>query len=259
MNLSERVALVTGGAAGIGRGIAVELARGGATVVVADVQRTPNLAEERARGTTVEVVANLDGDGEAVFSECDVSDEAAVEATVETAVERFGRLDILVNNAGISVSGSVHELDQEDWRRSLDVNLTGVYLASKHAAAHVRASPAGRIVNLASTAAFEGGPEAAGYCATKAGVVNLTRQMAVDYGPDGVTVNALCPGPVYTSMSRDTFDDPDRRTVYEEHVLLPYFGEPADVGRLARFLASDAARYVTGAAIPVDGGWLASR
>jgi NAD(P)-dependent dehydrogenase (short-subunit alcohol dehydrogenase family) len=185
--------------------------------------------------------------------------EPAVEAAITATVERFGGLDILVNNAGISVSGSVHELDRDEWEQSLDVNLTGVYLTTKHAASHLRESDAGRIINLASTAAFEGGPRAAGYCATKAGVVNLTRQMAVDYGPDGVTVNALCPGPIYTSMSQGTFDDPERREIYEEHVLVPYFGEPSDVGKLTRFLASDAARYITGTAIPIDGGWLASR
>jgi NAD(P)-dependent dehydrogenase (short-subunit alcohol dehydrogenase family) len=257
MDLSGRTALVTGGAAGIGRGIAIELARGGANVVVADVRSEPKLAEERRDGTTVEVIERLGGAAE--YAECDVSDERAVAAAIAATTERFGSLDVLVNNAGISVRGSVHELDRDEWERSLDVNLTGVYLATKHAASHLRTSDAGRIVNLASTAAFEGGPRAAGYCATKAGVVNLTRQMAVDYGPDGVTVNALCPGPIYTSMSRGTFDDPERRESYEEHVLLPYFGEPSDVGKLTRFLASDAARYVTGTAIPIDGGWLASR
>lgn len=257
MDLTGRTALVTGAAAGIGRGIAIELARGGADIVVADVREEPKLADERERGTTVEVVADIGGEAE--FVECDVSEEAAVEATVDATVERFGGLDILVNNAGISVKGSVHELDREDWERSLGVNLTSIYLTTKHAAAHLRESDAGRILNLASTAAFEGGPRAAGYCATKAGVVNLTRQMAVDYGPDSATVNALCPGPIYTSMSQGTFDDPKRREVYEKNVLLPYFGDPEDVGQLARFLASDAAAYITGTAIPIDGGWLASR
>lgn len=257
MDLTDKTAIVTGGSAGIGRGIAIELARGGADVVVADVREEPKLSDERDRGTTFEFIDGLAGEAE--FVECDVGDEAAVEATVDATVERFGGLDVLVNNAGISVKGSVHELDREEWERSLDVNLTGVYLTTKHAVSHLRESDAGRILNLASTAAFEGGPRAAGYCATKAGVVNLTRQMAVDYGPDGVTVNALCPGPIYTSMSQGTFDDPERREVYEEHVLLPYFGEPEDVGQLARFLASDAARYITGTAIPIDGGWLASR
>jgi NAD(P)-dependent dehydrogenase (short-subunit alcohol dehydrogenase family) len=255
MDLTDRTAVVTGGAAGIGRGIALELAREGADVVVADVREDPKLPAETV--PTVERVRDLGRS--AAFVECDVSDEDAVEALVEATVERFGGLDVLVNNAGVSVAGSVHELDREDWNRALGVNLTGVYLASKQAAPHLRASEAGRIVNIASTAAFEGGPAAASYCATKAGVVNLTRQMAVDYGPDAVTVNALCPGPVYTSMSRETFDDPERREAYDEHVLLPYFGEPRDVGRLTAFLASDAARYVTGAAIPIDGGWLASR
>lgn len=257
MDLTGRIALVTGGAAGIGRGIAIELARNGADVVVADVREQPKLASERERGSTTEVIESLGRLAEHVA--CDVGDETAVEQLVEAAVDSFGSLDILVNNAGISIQGSVHELDRADWERSMDVNLTGVYLTSKHAVPYLKESDAGRILSLASTAAFEGGERAAGYCATKAGVVNLTRQMAVDYGPDGVTVNALCPGPVYTSMSKSTFDDPERRKRYEEHVLLPYFAEPSDVGNLATFLASDLGRYITGAAIPIDGGWTASR
>lgn len=257
MDLTGKTALVTGGAAGIGRGIAIELARGGANVVVADVREKPKLEAERNRGKTVDIIEELGGD--ALFSECDVGKEASVETTVDKTVSEYGGLDILVNNAGISVPGSVTELDRKDWDKITEVNLTSVYLTTKHAATHLDGSDAGRIINLASTAAFEGTPQGAGYCATKGGVVNLTRQLAVDFGPEGTTVNALCPGPIYTSMSQGTFDDPERREIYEEHVLLPYFGEPEDVGQLARFLASDAARYITGAAIPIDGGWLASR
>ncbi|UTF55679.1 SDR family NAD(P)-dependent oxidoreductase [Natronosalvus rutilus] len=257
MDLTGRTALVTGAAAGIGRGIAIELARGGANVAVTDLRKEPKLVEEQERGETTEVIEDFGGD--ALFSECDVGNESSVKATVGETVEAFGGIDILVNNAGISVPGSVTELGWEDWEQIVDVNLTSVYLTTKHAASHLNESGAGRIVNLASTAAFEGTPKGAGYCATKGGVVNLTRQLAVDFGSDGTTANALCPGPIYTSMSQGTFDDPERREVYEEHVLLPYFGEPEDVGQLTRFLASDAARYITGTAIPIDGGWLASR
>lgn len=257
MDLTGRTALVTGAAAGIGRGIAIELARGGANVVVADIRREPKLDGERERGETVDVIRGLDGN--AVFSECDVGDETAVESTIERAIDQYGGLDILVNNAGISVPGSVDDLDSEDWDRIVDTNLTSVFLTTKYASPHLDESEAGRVVNIASTAAFEGTPGGAGYCATKGGVVNFTRQLAVDFGPEGTTVNALCPGPIYTSMSQGTFDDPERRDIYEEHVLLPYFGDPEDVGKLARFLASDAARYITGTAIPIDGGWLASR
>lgn len=257
MDLTDRTALVTGGAAGIGRGIAIELARGGANVVVADVRTEPKLDEERQRGETTDVIEHLGGN--ALFSECDVGDESAVESTVADAVDEYGSLEILVNNAGISVPGAVTDLDRGDWEEIVDVNLTSVYLTTKHATPHLTGSDAGRVINLASTAALEGTPQGAGYCATKGGVVALTRQLAVDLGPDGTTVNALCPGPIYTSMSQDTFDDPERREVYDEHVLLPYFGDPADVGQLVRFLASDAARYITGTAIPIDGGWLASR
>ncbi|MGM0717318.1 MAG: SDR family NAD(P)-dependent oxidoreductase [Halobacteriota archaeon] len=257
MDLTGRTALVTGGAAGIGRGIAIELARGGANVVVADLRREPKLESEKERGETVDVIEEFGGDS--LFSECDVGVECAVEATVSETVEGYGGLDILVNNAGISVPGSVTDLDRKAWDTIMDVNLTSVFLTTKHAAPHLDVSDAGRIINLASTAAFEGTPQGAGYCATKGAVVNLTRQLAVDFGPDGTTANALCPGPIYTSMSQGTFEDPDRREIYEEHVLLPYFGDPEDVGQLARFLSSDAARYITGTAIPIDGGWLASR
>ncbi len=257
MDLTGQTALVTGGATGIGRGIAIELAKGDANVVVADINREPKLEEELEHGETVDVINDLGGD--AIFSNCDVGDESAVEETVAETVAEYNGLDILVNNAGISVPGSVAELDRDNWDQIVDVNLTSVYLTTKHAASHLNESDAGRIINLASTAAFEGTPQGAGYCATKSGVVNLTRQLAVDFGPGGTTVNALCPGPIYTSMSQGTFDDPERREIYEEHVLLPYFGEPEDVGKLARFLASDAAHYITGTAIPIDGGWLASR
>jgi NAD(P)-dependent dehydrogenase (short-subunit alcohol dehydrogenase family) len=255
MDLTDRVAIVTGGASGIGRGIALELARHGADIVVADVRETPKLDAEARRGSTVERVQELGR--KAVFCECDVGDEDAVRTTVEATIDRFDRLDVLVNNAGIALSGGAEDLARADWDRVVEVNLTGAFLFAKYAGPHLRSSDAGRVVNLASTAGLEGNPESAAYCATKGGVVNLTRQLAVDFAPDAVTVNAICPGPIYTSQSQETFDDPDTER-YEENVLLPYFGDPSDVGKLATFLASDGARYITGAAIPVDGGWMAS-
>jgi len=256
MDVTDRVAIVTGGASGLGRGIALEFARNGADVVVADVQEVPKLEAEAERGTTVERVREFGQ--EAIFCECDVGEEHAVRKTVETTVDRFDRLDILVNNAGIALSGGAEDLTRADWDRVVEVNLTGVFLFAKHAGPHLRSSEGGRVVNVASTAGLEGSPESAVYCTTKGGVVNLTRQLAVDFAPDGVTVNVICPGPIYTSQSQETFDDPsDSR--YEETVLLPYFGEPSDVGNLAAFLASDGARYITGAVVPVDGGWMASR
>ncbi|MEZ3165156.1 SDR family NAD(P)-dependent oxidoreductase [Halorubrum miltondacostae] len=176
MDLTGKTALVTGGAAGIGRGIAIELARGGANVVVADVRENPKLEAERNRGKTVDIIEELSGD--ALFSECDVGKEASVETTVNKTVSEYGGLDILVNNAGISVPGSVTELDRKDWDKITEVNLTSVYLTTKHAATHLYGSDAGRIINLASTAAFEGTPQGAGYCATKGGVVNLTHSLA---------------------------------------------------------------------------------
>ena len=200
MRLEDRVAIVTGGSSGIGRGICLELVREGAKVVVADLQEQPKIGkfhETEEQAPTAAAIA-AEG-GEALFVATDVADEAAVENLVARAVAGFGGLDIVVNNAGIIVPGDSQELAVEAWDRVIGVNLRSIFLATKFAVPYLRRSAAGRIVNIASVHAFAGGGGPASASA-KAGVVNLTRDAAVELAADNITVNSICPGYIETPI-----------------------------------------------------------
>jgi NAD(P)-dependent dehydrogenase (short-subunit alcohol dehydrogenase family) len=253
MRVEDRRALVTGGASGIGRGIALELAKAGADVAVGDVREEPLMDFKET--PTHERVEELGRTG--AFFEADVSDEEQVEALVEATVEELGGLDILVNNAGTNVEGSVEHQSYEDWRRVLSVNLDGVFLCSKYAIPHLRNSDQGRVINISSQVAFVAWPQNAAYDTSKAAVSHLTRQMAVDLSPDDVTVNAICPGPIKTKKMKDSLADFEIKNRYDEKVLTSFVGEPEDIGKAAVYLASEAGRYVNGHNLVVDGGWLA--
>ncbi len=237
---ADRVALVTGAASGIGEASARRLAAEGAAVWCTDV------------APTVEAVADdLDRAG---WSLCDVSEPGQVDDAVEAVVARFGRLDALVNSAGILLFENAHETTLDQWNRILAVNLTGTFLASMAALPHLL-DGGGSIVNISSSAAVKGAPWAAAYAASKGGVLSLTRSLAVEYGRQGLRVNALCPSNVATPI-RDEFRFPadvDRSLL---HRLLPFHEEgfPADVAAAAAFLASDDGRHVNGAELRVDGG-----
>ena len=255
MRLEDRVAIVTGGSSGIGRGICLELAREGAKVVVADVQEQPKIGkfhETEAQAPTAAVIA-AEG-SEALFVATDVADEEAVENLVARTVAGFGGLDIVVNNAGITVPGDSQDLAVEAWDRIMGVNLRSIFLATKFAVPHLRRSVAGRIVNIASVHAFAGGGGPA-YAPAKAGVVNLTRDTAVELAKDNITVNSICPGyietPIQDYLSEEIIEECKNATP------LPRLGVPRDIGRAAVFFASDDAAWITGTALPVDGGWLA--
>jgi NAD(P)-dependent dehydrogenase (short-subunit alcohol dehydrogenase family) len=194
---------------------------------------------------------------------CDVSDPAQVEAAVAAAVQRFGSLDTLVNDAGISGGSSLlHEMAVEDWLRVVAVNLTGPFLCTRAAMPHLLASGRGRVVNIASTYGLVGAPEAPAYCATKGGLVNLTRQLAVDYSPLGIRVNAVCPGYVDTDMGGHRASlGPEGAAAAnarrEAAAGLQPIGRQAqaeEIARVVAFLVSDASSFMTGAVVPVDGG-----
>ncbi len=255
MQLKDRVAIVTGGSSGIGRGICLEFAREGANVVVADIQEQPKRGkyhEQDVVTTTVEEVEKLGSQG--LFVQTDVGEEAGIRRMVEAAVSQFGRLDILVNNAGIFVAGNTQTISVENWDRIMNINLKAHFLSARFAVPHLRQSPAGRIINIASVHAFAGGSGPA-YAPAKAGVVNLTRDTAIEVANDGVTVNVICPGyietPIQDYLTQEQIDDCLAKTP------LPRLGLPRDIGRAAVFLASDDAEWITGVALPVDGGWLA--
>jgi NAD(P)-dependent dehydrogenase (short-subunit alcohol dehydrogenase family) len=250
-----RTAVVTGGSSGIGRGIAIRFAEEGARVVNADVRRDPaggkyyGPDDERPTDRYVEEALG----GEASYVETDVSDPDAVEAMVEEAVDTYGGIDVLVNNAGVYTPGTSQELSIEEWRRMIGVDLEGVFFCSKFAIPHLVESK-GHVVNVGSVHAREGGGGPA-YASAKAAVVNLTRDLAVELGDEEVHVNAICPGYVETPI-QDYLTEEEIEAA-REHTLTPWFGEPEDIGDAAVFLASEEARFITGAALYVDGGWSA--
>lgn len=251
--LSDRVALVTGASSGIGNAIAAAFGHEGASVVVADVRREPKLDGERS------VFGKLDdADAESRYVETDVTDEEDVQAAVETAVTEFGGLDILVNNAGIYYQYEAHETPTEAFDEIQAVNLRGTFLCSKAAVPALRDSVNPKIINLSSILGLVGDGKSAAYCASKGGVSNLTRGMALDYADDEINVNALAPGIIKTAQNAEWREnDPELLADWERRTPWPRFGDPEDVADAAVFLASDRSDFVTGHVLSVDGGWTA--
>ena len=245
--LAGRVAIVTGAGAGIGAGIAVALAQAGAAVAAADIDKARAFATARS----IE-----DKGGRAVGVHADVSDAGQVDAMVRETVATLGGVDILVNNAGIATTELVEDLAEAEWRRVLDVNLTGPFLCSKAVLPHMRAKGWGRIVNVASVAAKRiSFTAAASYTASKAGLVGFTRHLAYEVAPYGINVNAICPGPTLTPMYERNADEQTRR---ERIAMVPKgrWITPSDHGGIIVFLCSEAADARCGLAIDVDGGSL---
>ncbi|MBP2364380.1 GolD/DthD family dehydrogenase [Pseudonocardia parietis] len=234
-DLTDRVALVTGAASGIGAEVAVALTGQGARVAGADL---------------------TDVTGCASAHRVDVADPDAVDACVREVVDRHGRLDILVNSAGIALLDPALELGIEAWRRTLDVNLTGSWLMAQAAGRVMVEQGYGRIVNLASQAASSGLEKHAAYCASKAGINGLTRTLAVEWGPHGVTVNAVSPTVVLTELGRRAWDNPAGEA-HRGEIPARRFAEPSEIAAAVVYLASAEAAMVNGAELKVDGGFTA--
>lgn len=255
-DMSGKVCIVTGAASGIGRAIARQLAANGADVVIADV--TTEVIE--GGDPTAELIAR-DGNS-ATFFRTDVADTAQVDALVAQTVARFGRLDVLINNACIRHARPLLELDEADWQRLLDVNLTGVYRCCRAAVRQMLSqSPInevrGRLINVSSQHGLIAAPGDLGYGATKAAVDYMTRQIATDYAVDLIVCNAVAPGKIQTgaggrAVEASVLDRALRRTPW------PRLGCPEDVARAVLFLASDHSTFMTGATLMVDGGWMAA-
>ena len=250
LGLADKVAIVTGGGAagdgiGNGRAAAILLARAGTRVLVVD--REIELAER-----TVAMIA--EEGGEAVAFAADISDDAQAAAMVTTAVERFGRLDFLDNNVGIDARGSVLETDPSAWRKVMQINVETMYLASRHAIpAMIKTAGGGAIVNISSISALRPRGLTA-YTTSKGAVIALTRAMAVDHGKDGIRVNCVAPGPMYTPMVYARGMSAAARDQRRRASVLGVEGTGWDVGYAVRFLLSSHARYITGQTLVVDGG-----
>ena len=256
VDLTGKTALVTGGAQGIGRAIVAQLAANGAAVAIVD------LATEAAHETVADLAAK--GYRVAAFA-ADVSDAAAVEGVAAQVVDQFGRLDILVNNAGINTVKDrlpIHEYSRDDWDRILRVDLTGVFVVSQAAIPRMLAAGGGRIVNIASVAGLVPLRLQSAFVAAKAGVVNLTRSMALELAPRGILVNCIAPGSVLTQGTKALFYGADgtyseRAASLIAHIPVGRPGTPEEIAHAALFLVAPEASYVNGAVLTVDGGWTA--
>jgi NAD(P)-dependent dehydrogenase (short-subunit alcohol dehydrogenase family) len=252
LSLEGRVAMVTGGASGIGRGIALGLAEMGCAAAVLDKN------EEGAAATADSISQN---GGKALALVCDVTFREDCRRVAEQTIATFGQVDILCNNAGMIVRKDVVALQEDEWDAVLDGTLKGVYLLSHEVLPHMIRRGRGAIINTGSGWSLKGGPKAAAYCAAKAAVLNLTRAMAIDYGKNNVRVNCVCPGDVETPMLAGECQQlgAEREVFMKEAANRPLgrVGTPKDVADAVLFLASDMARWITGACLLVDGGGLA--
>jgi NAD(P)-dependent dehydrogenase (short-subunit alcohol dehydrogenase family) len=247
--LTDRVVIVTGGAGGIGRATALLLAEAGARVVVSDVSDggEETAATIRERG------------GNAIFVKADIASEADVAALVDETLRHHGRLDGAFNNAGVEQAFlPLHELSLEQWEHALRIDLTGVFLCIKHQVRAMLGGGGGSIVNTASALGEVAIPRAAEYVSAKHGVIGLTRAAALEYGTQGIRVNAVLPGIIRTPMIERAIGHPDFSVFFDkllEHHPIGRFGQPPEVGEAVKWLLSDAASFVTGAMIAVDGGY----
>jgi NAD(P)-dependent dehydrogenase (short-subunit alcohol dehydrogenase family) len=263
-SLAEQTALVTGANSGIGRAIALKLAEYGAHVIVAGLNQQAKAGgyDEDAAIATDELIVSRGG--HAFFQRTDVTCAADVEAAVTASVARFGRLDIMVNNAGTFTGlATIIEQSEEDFDRTMAVNTKGTFLGCKYAIRQMMAQAPrsngarGSVINISSVGGQSGLHLEPAYCASKAAVIGLTRQLATDFGPQAIRTNAIAPGIVQTAMSRGALSDEGTVSFLKQYNTFPRFGTGDDIGEAASFLASDAAGYINGATLAVDGGFLA--
>jgi len=250
-DLTGKVAIVTGARQGIGRGIALKLAEAGADVVVSDI----NLEDCQK---VVEEIGGLGRKGLAV--KCDVTQKSEVEEMVAQTVKELGKVDILVNNAGIYAPKPFLELTEEEWDKTIDIDLKGQFLCAQAAAKEMAKNKWGRIINIASIASGQVGAgvlASAHYCAAKGGVTGMTEALALELAPMGIRVNAVGPGAIDTAMTKGAFVDEQVKKGFLARIPVGRIGQPEDIAGMVVYLSSDEADYVNGATIFIDGGYLA--
>jgi len=250
-DLKEKVAIITGARRGMGKSHALRLAKAGAKVVVSDI------SEEECQKVVDEIKKNR---GEAMAVKCDVTKKGEVENMVKQAIGKWGRIDILVNNAGICQFKPFLEITEEEWDRTININLKGYFLCAQAAAKEMVKQKSGVIVNIASVAMGQQGvgmPNIVHYCASKGGIVGMTEALAVELAPFNIRVNAISPGAIETPMVDPLKTDPKTMEGTLARIPLHRMGKPEEVSNLVLFLVSDDSSYMTGSTVVIDGGWLA--
>ena len=243
--LEGKVAVITGAARGIGQGIALRFAQEGAKLVAVDI-----LGKKLKH-----VVNNIqEQGGEAIDIEADIVNSLEIDQFVSRAIEHFGRIDILVNNAGIGGSKGCLDTTEVDWDRMVTTNLKSIFLVCKRVIPEMLRTGKGKIINIASMYGLAGSPGAPAYCASKAAVINLTRQLAVDFSGKNILVNAISPGLIETEMTRHKLSDPKKKRNFVQEIPLGRHGKPSDIAGATVFLASNDSNFITGHNLVVDGG-----
>ncbi len=247
MKLKNKIAIITGGASGIGKATAMLFAKEGAKVVIADID------EKNGKNAAKEIIS---AGGDATFVKCDVTKSEDVKKTITETVKKSGTIDILFNNAGIYQEDRyIHELTEKLWDKTIDTNLKSVFLCSKYAISIMKRNKKGTIINNSSPLGIVAEPESPAYCASKAAVIHLTKVMALEYAKDNIRVNCVCPGPIDTPLLRKSFrSEKELENYTEEHTPMGRLGKPEEVAAVVLFLASDDALFVTGSVYCVDGG-----
>jgi len=245
-NLQGKIALVTGASRGLGKAITLGLAQAGSDVAVADVLNTAETVEEIKKiGRT------------AIGISVDVSEELSVASMVDQVIEKFGRIDILVNNAGILKSAPAEEMAEQDWDKVMKINLKGQFLCARQVGKQMIKQKSGKIINVASIAGLAAFAQTAAYNASKAGVILMTKTLAIEWGKHNIRVNAICPGVFATAMTKNFLKDENFVQMIKNKVPLGRYGQPEELIGAAIYLASDASSYLTGHALVVDGGYTA--
>ena len=248
-DLSGRVAIITGGSKGLGLAIGAGLASAGANLVL--VSRTLEECQQAAE----EVSAHFNIEALAVGA--DVTNQQQMEDLAEKVIDRFGKIDILVNSAGINIRGAIDELSHEDFRKVMDINVDGTWLASKAVIPTMKKAGSGKIINLASTLGLVGLSNRTPYTSSKGAVVQMTRALGLELAPHNINVNAICPGPFLTEINKSIADSEEAKKFIVGATALERWGELSEIQGVGIFLASDAASYMVGSLVTVDGGWTA--
>ena len=248
ISLAGRTALVTGASRGLGKAMSLALAQAGAQLALVGRDR------EALDGTAAEI-HKLGGAAQVFLA--DVSDEASVAALEKAVIARFGSVHILINNAGMNLRKKLHEFTLEEWNRVMNTNVTSVFLICRAFIPHMKGHGYGRILNMTSIMSHVSLPERTAYSTSKAGLLGLTKSLALELAPDAITVNGISPGPFATEMNLPLMNDPEKNALFVSKIALGRWGKVEEIGQLALFLCSEGGGFITGTDILIDGGWCA--